>query len=121
MECLTGICLFWFSAHDVVVTTAVFSPQPSLVVKPADADGKSPSSSDPTAPSPTILLPTEGSESPATRAKREMIQGKGMPEAAAGGKGEKKSSLKRLLDQGELLVSGDFNGAIKVFIKRPKL
>ncbi|XP_022093776.1 WD repeat-containing protein 44-like [Acanthaster planci] len=113
---------FWESikAHDVVVTTAVFSPQPSLVVKPTDSDGK-PLASDAAVPAPIPggLPSAEAPESPATRAKREMIQGKSVAEG--GSKAEKKSSLKRLLDQGELLVSGDFNGAIKVFIKRPKL
>ncbi|XP_038050423.1 WD repeat-containing protein 44-like [Patiria miniata] len=103
---------FWeaIKAHNVVVTTAVFSPQPSLVVKPTDAD-KPPSSSDAAA----LPISSDSKESPTTRAKREIIQGKVETKA------EKKSSLKRVLDQGELLVSGDFNGAIKVFIRRPKL
>ncbi|XP_033638178.1 WD repeat-containing protein 44-like [Asterias rubens] len=99
---------FWESikANDAVVTTAVFSPQPSLVIKQTD----------PTPPTPLDTAPssTESKHSPITKAKREMIHGKTETKA------EKKSSLKRFLDQGEVLVCGDFNGAIKVFIKRPK-
>ncbi|XP_063967145.1 WD repeat-containing protein 44-like [Lytechinus pictus] len=101
---------FWESirVHDAVTTSVVFSPNPKLVL------GSAPSAIA------SGLDPQQlvgGSSSPSPTSKKERSDSaKGEPS----GKEGKHSSLKRPPDLGEVLVSADFNGAIKVFIKHQK-
>ena len=87
-----------FTAHDAVVTVAICSPNPSLIIKPTGA------------------MATTPKETPLDLAiKKEKLDAK-----AESSKLERKSSLKRVFYHGEVIVSGDFNGTIKVFVNRPK-
>ncbi|XP_033122161.1 WD repeat-containing protein 44-like [Anneissia japonica] len=98
---------YWeaIKAHNAVVTTAVFSPNPSLVITPI-AEGTS-----------DVTEKREGSPgSPSVPLKRpDKIDTKGEGSSRGG------SLKKDKMDKGELLVSADFNGQIKVFINYPKI
>eukprot|EP00057_Strongylocentrotus_purpuratus_P030313 XP_781291.3 PREDICTED: WD repeat-containing protein 44 [Strongylocentrotus purpuratus] len=103
---------FWESirVHDAVTTSVVFSPNPKLVLGPAPSAIQTASGLDP-------QQLVKGSSSPSPTSKKDRSDSvKGEPGAKEG----KHSSLKRPPDLGEVLVSADFNGAIKVFIKHPK-
>lgn len=82
-------------AHDAVVTAVVFSPNPSLVLNRIE-EGKASRSTDPV---------------------REKCDGK---LELSEEKTEKRSSLKKMQDQSEVIISADFSGTIKVFIRKVK-
>ncbi|XP_071838448.1 WD repeat-containing protein 44-like isoform X3 [Apostichopus japonicus] len=88
---------YWesFKAHDAVVTAVVFSPNPSLVLNRIE-EGKASRSTDPV---------------------REKCDGK---LELSEEKTEKRSSLKKMQDQSEVIISADFSGTIKVFIRKVK-
>ncbi|XP_071494614.1 WD repeat-containing protein 44-like [Diadema antillarum] len=109
---------FWESirVHDAVVTSVVFSPNPKLVLGSGPPAGGVSSIQSASGLDPQQLVGSGGSGSPSPAKKDKSDSSKG----EAGGKSEKHSSLKRPPDLGEVMVSADFNGAIKVFIKHPK-
>ncbi|XP_071950373.1 WD repeat-containing protein 44-like [Antedon mediterranea] len=98
---------YWeaIKAHSAVVTTAIFSPNPTLVITPISeslSDVTEKRDVSPGSPSVPLKRP-------------EKIDTKGEGSSRSG------SLKKDRMDKGELLVSADFNGQIKVFINYPKV
>lgn len=89
---------YWesFKAHDAVVTAVVFSPNPS-----------------------TVLHSLEESKS-VTTAETLLKEKPDLKLDPGEEKSEKRSSLKKTQDQSEVIVSADFGGTIKVFIRKIK-